>query len=277
MNATPSLLPTARTTRGSTPGNSRRSAHSPSPTVTRSSTSSTTTPTGRSATSSRTTEPPSPSAWPGARAGPPGPLEAPRRRSDHRPGTPGAEAPLRSPIRASRDRPLDEEANVLQRVRPSKQGWITGGYGQRIGQISRPFRAEFNRLLAGWMKELQPRSMQRLARDRSLQLHGPAPKRSGHAPCSAPAVHRIPYDRPAHVPQMHADLLGASGPQLDAHQVADAEARNRLHSSPRGPPLGGHGHAFAIHPVPRDRRVNLEGLVEVSPDEGRVHPLHPPR
>ena len=86
------------------------------------------------------------------------------------------------------------------------------------------------------MHEPQARRVQRLAREARQRLHQRRGATGGQA--AAAAVDRIADHREAGVRQMHADLVGAPGLELDAHQRVRAEAAHHAVVGDRGTPVG---------------------------------------
>ena len=56
--------------------------------------------------------------------------------------------------------------------------------------------------------------------------------------------------------QVHADLVGAPGLKLDAHEGMRAQALENAKMRDRGAPIGAHGHAGALASVPADRLID---------------------
>jgi hypothetical protein len=112
--------------------------------------------------------------------------------------------------------------------------------------------------------------MQRLARRQPLDLLGSHALLPSHPTGTALTIYGIAYDRVANVSQMHSDLMRPTRAEVRTHQVARLEPGDRLHARHRWPPSREDRHAFAVHGMARDRRVDIDRIWHVPPDEGGV-------
>src|SRR6266705_2534772 len=214
---------------------------------------------------------PRPFTRPATRAGAPGILVDRKRGRISRTRS-ASTAQRRLPTRktSSRTAPASlircEEAKILQGVALSKQTRIGGRFSQRRKQIRRPLRPQSNTLASDRMGERQQRRVQQLPGGECLESLGRVAFRGRDPPAAPEGVLPVPHDRVTDMGEVHPDLVGAAGSQLDPQQVGLREARDHGGARHRVPPTGEHGHAFAVLGVAHDRRLDYHrGLREVTP------------
>jgi len=88
------------------------------------------------------------------------------------------------------------------------------------------------------MAECQSRGMQGLPRSYALDPLGFPTGWSRNPAAAASRIHRIAYDRVAHMLQMNPDLMGAPGMELEAEKVHHAKPGDHGGIGPRCASLG---------------------------------------
>jgi hypothetical protein len=125
------------------------------------------------------------------------------------------------------------------------------------------------------MAECQSSRMKGLSRGDPLQLFGDPSGPAGDPAAPTPAVHGITHDRVADMLQMHSDLVGPSGMELESEQISYLEAGDDEGIGPRRAAPGRDCHPFPVLGVPRKGRINPGwARVQMSPHQGSVRPLH---
>jgi len=126
------------------------------------------------------------------------------------------------------------------------------------------------------MAECQSGRVQRLPGSDSVEELSMAALRAGNPTAAASVVNRIADHRVPHVLQMHPDLMGSAGVQLQPEQVDHIEAGRHKGIGPGGAGAGYDRHALSVLGVPPNRSFDDERTgVEVSPGQGGVSPANP--
>jgi len=108
------------------------------------------------------------------------------------------------------------------------------------------------------MAECQSRSMECLPGSGALDQLGRPPLDTGDPSAPAPAVHRISHYGMTYVLQMHSNLMGAAGVELQPKQLDHVEARNHGCIGAGGSASRHDRHPLAVLGVPGQRRLDLE-------------------
>ena len=120
--------------------------------------------------------------------------------------------------------------------------------------------------------------MKCLTRGGSLQQLGPPPRSPGDPPAAAASVDGIAHNRVPQVLEMHPNLMGPAGVQLQPEQVYHLESGHYRSVGAGRTALGGYTHALPVVLVPCDRRVDADRTgVQMAPRQRRVAPMHPAR
>ncbi len=126
--------------------------------------------------------------------------------------------------------------------------------------------------------ECQSRGMKGLARGDPLQGLGPPASDPGDPSAASPGVDRVTHDRVPHVLQMHSDLMGAAGMELQPKQVDHVEPGHHRSVGAGLTALRRHTHSLSVALASGDRRLDADRtVVQMAPREGRIAPMHPTR
>src|SRR5260370_13309824 len=179
-----------------------------------------------------------------------------------------------------------EEAKILQGVALSKQIRVAASFGQRRSEFAGPLGAQHQPGARHRMDQAEQCRVQQLARGERLDALGRAARRRRDAATAAEGILAVPDDRVPDGREVHADLVGASRAELDAHEVGVGEARDHADAGDGVAPAREDRHALAVLRVARDRALDLHAAVgDIAPPDRRLHapplaplthPPHPP-
>ena len=108
--------------------------------------------------------------------------------------------------------------------------------------------------------------MQCLSRSGAAEQVGIPPLHAGNPPAPAATVNRIAHYGVSHMLQMHSDLMGSAGVQLETQQIDHIESGNHEGVGAGGAAMGYDSHALSILGVSCHRSLDDQRTgVEVSP------------
>ena len=111
-----------------------------------------------------------------------------------------------------------------------------------------------------------------------LQQLGPPPGRTGDPPAASAGVDGVTHNRVAQVLEVHPDLMGPPGVQLQPEQVYHVEPRHHRSVGAGLTALRGNTHSLPVALVPCDRRIDADRPgVQMAPRQRRIAPMHPAR
>ena len=120
--------------------------------------------------------------------------------------------------------------------------------------------------------------MKCLAGRSSLQQLGPPSGSPGDPPAASARVDGVTHNRVPQVLEVHPDLMGPPGVQLQPEQVYDVEPRHHRSVGAGLTALRGNTHPLPVALAPGDRRVDADRTgVQMAPRQRRVAPMHPAR
>jgi hypothetical protein len=118
--------------------------------------------------------------------------------------------------------------------------------------------------------------MQCLSRSGAAEQVGIPPLHAGNPPAPAAAVNRIAHYGVSHMLQMHSDLMGSAGVQLETQQIDHIESGNHEGVGAGGAAMGYDSHALSILGVSCHRSLDDQRTgVEVSPGQRGIGPANP--
>src|SRR4051794_12183519 len=170
-----------------------------------------------------------------------------------------------------------EEKKIPKGVRASNQ--IFASYDmQCTAQIGGPFSLEFEGRAGGGVAECQSGRVKRLTRRRSLQRLSFPARRSGHPAAPAAGVDRVANHRVAGMLEMHPDLMGPAGVELQPKEINRGEPGRHVGVGSGRPARRLDRHPLAVPGVPGQGGLDHRGTsVQVAPCEGRIGAPHPAR
>src|SRR5690349_4447251 len=139
-----------------------------------------------------------------------------------------------------------EETKILQGVALSKQSRVGGPLGERWNEVGGPLRAQHQPRAGHRMGQREQSRVQQLPGRERLDPLGSLARRRGHAAAAPGCVLAVADHGMAHVREMHADLVGATGLELHPHQIDVREARHDAHARYRVATPGQDRHALAV-------------------------------
>jgi hypothetical protein len=106
-----------------------------------------------------------------------------------------------------------KETKIAKRLRGGNQFFATR-YNECISQISGPLGMELERCSAHRVAECQSRGMKCLPRGGALQQLGASPGSARDPPAASSGVDGVTHNRVSQMLQMHPDLVGSAGVEL---------------------------------------------------------------